>query len=128
MKDNFKNDKFAKLVGIKIIESGYGHAAVELEIIEDHKNGLDLVHGGVIFTLADYAFAVASNSNGFATVGVNINITYFKSPVGKIIHAKANEINTQNKLCSYQVNIYDEDDSLIACFNGLGYRKEILIK
>jgi acyl-CoA thioesterase len=120
---NVKDDKFAKYVGIRLIEVGKGFAITELTLSETHLNGVDRVQGGVIFTLADYAFGAASNSHGFSTVGINVNISYFKAPTGKIIRAEAKEISAQNKICGYQVNVLDEDGSLIASFNGLGYRK-----
>lgn len=120
---NIHNDRFANHVGIRLIEVKDGYALTELTIAEHHLNGADRVQGGVIFTLADYAFGVASNSQGIATVGLNVNISYFKSPTGRVIRAEAKEINTQNKICGYQVNVLDEDGSLLATFNGLGYRK-----
>lgn len=49
---NVKNDRFAQLLGIEIVEAYPGYALVELEIGEKHKNGIDIVQGGVIFTLA----------------------------------------------------------------------------
>lgn len=120
---NVKDDKFAKYVGIRLVEVAKGYAVTELTLNENHLNGVGRVQGGVIFTLADYAFGAASNSHGFTTVGINVNISYYKSPTGKVIRAEAKEISAQNKICGYQVNILDEDGSLIACFNGLGYRK-----
>jgi len=118
-----KNDRFAKYVGIRLVEVGKGFAVTELTLNENHLNGLDRIQGGVIFTLADYAFGAASNSHGFTTVGINVNISYYKSPTGKVIRAEAREISAQNKICGYQVNVLDEDGSLIANVNGLGYSK-----
>ena len=120
---NVYNDKFAKYVGIRLVEAGNGFAVTELSLNENHLNGAGRIQGGAIFTLADYAFGVASNSEGFTTVGINVNISYFKSPTGRIIKAEAKEISAQKKICGYQVNVFDEDRSLIAIFNGLGYRK-----
>jgi acyl-CoA thioesterase len=120
---NVKNDRFAKLIGIQLVEVGEGYAVTELTLNENHLNGLNKVQGGVIFTLGDYAFAAASNSGWITTVGINVNITYFKPPAGKIIRAVAREINAQARISGYKVDIMDEDGSLIACFNGLGYRK-----
>lgn len=121
---NVKNDQFAKYVGIRLIEVNNGFAITELFLNEDHMNGVNRVQGGVIFTLADYAFAAASNSGGCTTVGLNVNISYYKAPVGKVIRAVAKEINVQNKISAYNVEVLDEDGSLIASFNGLGYRKQ----
>jgi acyl-CoA thioesterase len=120
---NVKNDRFAKYVGIRLVKVNKGFAVTELDLNENHLNGVNRIQGGVIFTLADYAFAAACNSQGFATVGINVNITYYKAPTGKIIRAEAKEISTQNKICGYKVDVLDEDGSLIASFNGLGYRK-----
>lgn len=120
---NVTNDRFAKFVGVKLVEVGKGYAVTEMILTDDHMNGLNRIQGGAIFTLADYAFAVASNTEGISTVGININITYFKSPAGKKLKAVATEINTQKRISGYKVDIFDEDGTLIACFNGIGYRK-----
>jgi acyl-CoA thioesterase len=120
---NVKNDKFAKYIGIQLLEVHEGYAVTELTLNENHLNGVNRIQGGVIFTLADYAFAAASNSGGCTTVGINVNITYYKTPIGKTIKAVAKEISSLNRICGYKIDIFDEDGSLIACFNGLGYRK-----
>ena len=121
---NVKNDRFAHLLGIEIVEAYPGYALVELRIEEKHKNGIDIVQGGAIFTLADYAFAVASNADGSTTVAINASISYFKAPVGSYIRAEAREESKNKKICGYKVEINDEDGALIASFSGLGYRKK----
>ncbi len=121
--NKIENDRFARMVGIRLLEVRQGYAVTELEIKDHHLNGVDRVQGGAIFTLADCAFAAASNSDGIPTLGLNINITYFRSPSGSRIRAVASEMSVQNRIGGYKVDIYDEDGTLIACFNGLGYRK-----
>ena len=118
-----ENDRFAKYIGIKIIKVDKGYAVTQMEISENHLNGVGIVQGGAIFTLADYAFAVASNSKGFVTVGINANISYFKSPKGKLLTAEAKEISSSRKLCNYIVDIFDDNNDLIAKFNATGYIK-----
>jgi acyl-CoA thioesterase len=120
---NVKSDSFAEYTGIRTIEVKEGYAVTELTIGQNHLNGVGMVQGGVIFTLADFAFALASNSGGIATVGVNVNITYLKSPAGRIIRAVAQEIDARKRISCYRVDVLDEDGSLVACFNGLGYKK-----
>ena len=120
---NVKNDRFARLVGIRLVEAAPGRAVAELELKEEHLNGVDRVQGGVIFTLADYAFAAASNAEGFPTVGVNVNISFFKAPKGPVIRALAREIQAGKRICGYQVDVLDADDSMVASFAGMGYRK-----
>lgn len=121
--NNVRNDQFAKHLGIEILKAGDGYAVTELVLNVNHLNGVGRVQGGVIFTLADYAFAVAANSDGCPTVGMNANITYFKAPTGKKIRAEAKEITKQKRISGYQVTVFDEDGSLVASFSGLGYRK-----
>lgn len=122
-KEIIHNDRFAQHVGIRLVEAGKGYAVTELALNENHLNGLDRVQGGVIFTLADFAFGVASNADATTTVGINLNISYYKSPVGKVIRAVAKEISSQNKICGYEVSVLDEDGSIIAHVHGLGYTK-----
>ena len=121
--ENVKNDQFAKLLGIEIIEVGIGYALLKLQVEEKHLNGIGMVQGGAIFTLADYAFGVAANAEGGTAVGINASISYFKTPKGKTIYAEATEESTNKKICGYKVLVKDEDGSLVASFTGLGYKK-----
>ena len=77
--DFFKNDRFAKHSGIELLEIGAGRAKARMTITDAHLNGVSLVHGGAIFTLADLVFAAASNSHGTIAVGVNASIAYLKA-------------------------------------------------
>ncbi|MDF2987063.1 MAG: thioesterase superfamily protein [Eubacterium sp.] len=123
----FERDRFAHFVGIELIKVESGFAICRLEISEKHLNGLDVVQGGAIYTLADFAFAAATNSNGLATVGINSSIAYYKAPKGKVITAEAKVISDGNKICGCDVNVFDEDSSLVAKFTGTGYRKNLFI-
>lgn len=123
----FEKDRFAHYVGIELIKVDRGYAVTRLELSDRHFNGLDVVQGGAIYTLADFAFAAAINSEGNATVGINSSITYFKAPKGKVITAEAKQISSDKKICGCDVDVLDEDGSLIAKFNGTGYRKNLKI-
>ena len=83
-----KRDQFAKYVGIELMEASAGKAKVRLKIKEHHLNGVNLVHGGAIFSLADFAFAVASNSHGTMALGINANISYVKATNNGILTAE----------------------------------------
>lgn len=117
-----ENDKFAKYNSIKLIEARQGYAVAQMEITENHLNGVNIVQGGAIFTLADFAFAAASNIKA-VTLSINASISYFKPPKGKLLTAKATEISSSRKICSYNVDIFDQNGDLIARFNGIGYIK-----
>ena len=118
-----KGDKFAAFVGIQLTGVGPGRASARLELGERHLNGVGSVQGGAIFTLADFVFAAASNSRGVPTVGLNVTISYYRSPRGKVLTAEASEISERNRICGYTVDVFDDDGSLIARFTGMGYRK-----
>jgi Uncharacterized protein, possibly involved in aromatic compounds catabolism len=58
-----KNDQFAKLVGLELVKVELGYAEVRMVITEKHLNGVGIVQGGALFTLADFAFAAAANAD-----------------------------------------------------------------
>ncbi|NIA20333.1 MAG: hotdog fold thioesterase [Xanthomonadaceae bacterium] len=122
-----KRDQFAKYVGLELLEAAEGKAKVRLKIKEHHLNGVNLVHGGAIFSLADFAFAVASNSHGTLALGINANISYVKASFGGILIANAIEVARNSKLATYQINITNEKGDLIAIFQGTVYRKKDLL-
>lgn len=124
IKSFFEKDRFAAYVGIRLVEVGPGYAVTEMEIADHHLNAVDIVQGGATFTLADFAFAVASNSHGQLSLGINVNITYFKPPQGKILTAEAKEVSASPKLATYNVDIFDEKKELVARFTGTVYRKK----
>jgi acyl-CoA thioesterase len=124
MIETVENDQFAKLLGLELVKIDIGYAEVRMEILEKHLNGIGIVQGGAIFTLADFAFAAASNAGGKVTVGINANITYSKPARGKCLLAKATETSASRSLCNYTVDIFDEDNEvLIAKFNATGFIK-----
>lgn len=117
-------DRFAKHCGIELVEVSPGYAKVKMTIDTYHLNGVDMVHGGAIFTLADFAFAVAANSHGPVAVGINASIAYSKAARAGILFAEAREVSLNTKLGIYSVDIKDGDGELIASFQGTVYRKK----
>lgn len=117
-------DHFAEHVGIvlEIVKPGYARAVMPIKPF--HLNGVGRVQGGAIFTLADYTFAAAANTEGTQTLGLNTTISYFQAATGNILTAEAREVSTQNKICAYDVDIFDENGEKIARFSGMGYRKK----
>lgn len=118
------NDRFAKFIGACIVKAEPGYAVVEMKINDNHMNGLNMVQGGAIFTLADYAFAAASNNSGNITIGVNVNISYLKSPEGSCLTAVAKEVHSGRKISHYSVEVSDENGDLVASAHITGYRKK----
>lgn len=123
LKAVFKNDRYAALTGIEILETGLGFCKARLKIEDKHLNAANVVQGGAIFTLADFAFAVASNSHGQLALAINVNITFLKGKSEGMLYAIARELADPKRIGAYDVMVTDENDELVARFNGLVYRK-----
>jgi acyl-CoA thioesterase len=120
----FRKDNYAALTGIQLLEFSEGRARAKLEITKDHLNATGTVQGGVLFTLADFAFAVASNSHGTIAVAINSCISFFKAVSAGTLFADAKEISFHPKIASYLVEVTNEQHELIATFQGMVYRKK----
>jgi acyl-CoA thioesterase len=118
------DDKFAEHNGIELLEVSEGRARAKMDIKSQHLNGARVVHGGAIFTLADFAFAAASNSHGTIALAINANISFVKAVTEGILFAEAREISLNPKLATYTINITNEKNDLIAIFQGMVYRKK----
>lgn len=123
LKAYFRNDRFANLAGIEIIEVAEGYCKAKLEIEDKHLNSANVVQGGAIFTLADLAFGVASNSRGQLALAVNVNISFLKGKSEGTLFATATELTDPKRIGAYDVLVTDENNEVIARFNGLVYRK-----
>ncbi len=119
----FKNDRFAERANIELLSLSPGYARAKMTLHPHHLNGYGTVQGGAIFTLADFAFAAASNSHGTVAVAVNVSITFMKAGKTGALWAEAKEVSKNFKLGSYTVEVKDDAGELVALFQGLAYRK-----
>jgi len=119
----YAKDAYAQLLGIVLLEVQDGYASVSMEIKPEHKNGADMAHGGVIFSLADFAFAAASNSHGSLALGISAHISFLKAATKTRLYAQAREISRNKKLATYDIRVTDEEGALIATFSGMVYIK-----
>lgn len=124
LKDFFLHDEFARQNGIEIVEIAEGYARTQVRIEPRHLNAGGYVQGGVLFTLADLAFAAATNSHGTLTVTSTANITFVRGATGGIITAQAQELVNHHHLPFCEVRIIDGESNLLAIFTASGYRKE----
>jgi len=120
----FKKDVFAARSGIELLEISPGKARARMQVSAHHHNGLGTAHGGALFTLADFAFAAASNSHGSVAVAVNASINFMKAVKEGTLIAEAREASANPRLGTYTVEIRDELGDLVALFQGLAYRKK----
>ena len=106
-------------MGISLEEVNEGSASLSLTIIEQHINGHGICHGGIIFTLADSAFAFACNSRNIASVAQHATITFIEpAKLGDKLSACAEEISLVKRNGIYDVTVKNQNGRLIAEFRG----------
>jgi acyl-CoA thioesterase len=115
-------DPFATLLGAECVDAGPGTAVMRLTLGEQHMNFNGTCHGGVLFSLADSAFGLASNSHGRLAAAVDAHIG-FTAPahVGDALVASAHELSRSNRIGTYRVDVRRDDDGLVAAFTGTVY-------
>ena len=115
----WKNDNSSPWIGIALENVDEGRAIMSLQVEKHHTNGHGICHGGIIFTLADTAFAFASNSRNQSTVAQHNTIT-FVAPgnLGDTLTACAQEVSLIGKNGIYDATVTNQDGSVIAQFRG----------
>ena len=124
IKQHFEKDRFAAETGIRLIELRSGFAKAYLQLEQRHLNSVGIVQGGAIFTLADFAFAAASNSGGKVAVAINTTLSFLKATQTGTLHAEATEISRTRRLSVCTVRITNDAEELVALFQGTAYIKD----
>lgn len=105
----FAKDRYAvATTGIEIEEIGERYAKCSLKLDERHMNAVGHVMGGVMYTLADFVFAVATNSDEAVTVTTVSQISYLGVPKGKILYGESRLLKDGRRNCFYEIHITDE--------------------
>lgn len=121
IRHQFASDRYAMHSGIVIEEAHEGYARCSMVIQPYHLNALDSVQGGAIFTLGDFAFAVASCCGSQKAVSLSNQISYMKPAKGKQVIAEAKVISAGRRACFYDVRITDELGTPIATMTVNGF-------
>lgn len=119
----YKNDRFATNAGCKIVEADEDKVVCEMEISDCVLNAHNSVMGGAIFTLADFAFAVASNLNGIPSVAIQSSISFYSATKGKKLIATCKTDKDGRSLGYYSVEISDDSGKKIAGYTALAFHK-----
>ena len=118
----FGNDYYAsQLTGIEILAADVGYSRVKLKLRREHNNALGHVMGGVYFTLADYAFAIASNFKQSPTVTQTSQIVFLSPIKSDTIFAEAMCIRSGRSTCFYKIIITDESGAENAYVTTTGF-------
>lgn len=125
IRSKFMNDRFATgAAGAEITRAGDGYAECIMLLKDIHKNAMGNVMGGAIFTLCDFAFAVASNGVDNNVVSLSSSITYLSPAKGALLTAKAERVKEGRSTCFYIVNVYDDTKRHIASMSVNGYKRQ----
>ncbi|ELK54423.1 MULTISPECIES: PaaI family thioesterase [Haloferax] len=123
IRERASNDPYCGRVGIDLAEVGDGYAETTLTVAEDHLNFHGTPHGGAVYSLADAAFAAASNSHGDAAFALETNISYLAAAeVGETLRAVARETHLGGRTAEYEVVVSGGDGERIATFRGRVYK------
>jgi acyl-CoA thioesterase len=124
-----EQDRFTRWLGLEIDDIGPGYCRLHYTIREDMLNGFKIVHGGILFSAADSAFAFACNSHGRITVALDVSITFTRSAkAGDWLAVEAKESYLGNKTSLYDIRTTNEKGELVALFKGTAYRTSQLVK
>lgn len=123
LQEFFKNDRFATGAGCKIIKAEADMVVCEMPVSKELLNAQGAVMGGAIFTLADYAFAVASNLKGVPSVAIEANIRFYSATKGTKLIATCSTDKDGHMLGHYTVEITDDLNKKIAGYTAIAYHK-----
>jgi acyl-CoA thioesterase len=120
----FGGDRFAARNGIELLEVEEGRAVARLTVSGEHLNAAGVVQGGAVFTLADFAFAAASNSRGNVALAIEAHVTFLRAVRAGVLRAEAREESGSRRLSTCTVRVTDEKGELVALFTGTAFRKD----
>lgn len=106
---NTDNDTFAKTLEFEVVESRFGYARARAIAKPEFLNGLGIAHGGFLFSIADFALALAANTDTQSAVSANASINYISPcPAGAVITAEARVVYANNKTGLFDVRIFED--------------------
>ena len=122
----FASDPFASGLGISVVECHPGYARATLTLSPEMQNFHGVTHGGVIFSLADTAFAAASNSHNRVALALNVNINFLvPTRPGVLLTAVATEEKLGGRTGLYRIAVEDDQGQLVALVHGTVFRKDV---
>ena len=120
-----KSDSYASFLGVRITKIERGYAKAEVTVAERMLNFNEVAHGGVIYSLADVAFAAACNSYNQTAVALSFHITYRRPvTIGMRLIAEASEESSGKTTALYKIVVRTDGQRIVAICEGLAYKLE----
>ena len=117
------SDPFTRWLALEVTRIAPRAATCRMMVRPEMVNGFGVAHGGIVFSLADSAFAFACNTHGSVSVAVDNTITYPAAiHPGDVLTAVAREDTRSNRLGFYRVVVTNQHDVVVAIFKGTAYR------
>ncbi|MFI5060463.1 MAG: hydroxyphenylacetyl-CoA thioesterase PaaI [Actinomycetales bacterium] len=114
-----ERDRASRALGMVVEHSAPGSAIVTMLIRDDMLNGFDITHGGIVFALADTAFAIACNDDERVTLASGADIVFLKpTTAGQTLTATACVRTRSGRAGLYDVSVTDDDGEPVAEFRG----------
>jgi acyl-CoA thioesterase len=112
-------DRASALLGLVVERDDPGHAVVSMRVRDDMTNGFHITHGGLVFALADTAFAIACNEDDRVTVAAGADISFLKpTTAGQLLTATAVRRSRSGRSGIYDVTVVDDQGDTVAEFRG----------
>lgn len=116
-------DEFTRWLGIEVVELTPGHCVCRMTVRDEMVNGFGVAHGGIVFSLADSAFAFACNTQGRITMSIENGITYPRAVrPGDTLTAVAAEESASHRLGYYKAVVTNHQGQTVALFRGTAYK------
>lgn len=123
-------DAFSQWLGLEVTGVGAGWCRLQYVVKPEMLNGFNIIHGGVLFSACDSAFAFACNSHGRLSVALDVSITFTRAAkTGDVLFVEAKELHLGHKTSLYEITTTNEAGELVALFKGTAYRtsREVLV-
>ena len=117
------HDKFSNWLGIQVLDIKEGYSKIKMTLRDEMVNGFGIAHGGIVFSLADSAFAFACNNRNNLSVALDTSINFTKVVnVGDTLIAEAIEIHNGRSTGLYLISIFNQNNEQVAHFKGNCFR------
>ena len=122
-RERIAEDPFCQKIGVELVALAPGSAETELTVTEELLNFHGTPHGGAVYSLADAAFAAASNADGETALALETNVSYLDAvEVGDTLTATAEREHESRSTASYRVDVTDDSGAEVAIFRGRVYK------
>ena len=118
-------DKFSAWLGLEVVSVEAGACTCRMTVREEMVNGFGVSHGGIVFSLADSAFAFACNSSGFVTVSIENSIRYPAAiHPGDVLTATVKQLGSSKRLGYFAGEVTKQDGKVVGLFTGTSYQTD----